>query len=147
MQNAVRVSGFQRRWTVGLLQDAGHPGENRYGQDDWKGHCKDWTVGCNKYTVLGLDKFNTTYAPLYVGLALKTHVRIGHPVIATGKGAEEVFIQVTHIRVTNGTALYHVAVNNPTTATLTVQLSASFPEVGMQPQGVTLRSGEHLVVQ
>jgi hypothetical protein len=147
MQNVVRVSGLQRRWTVGLLQDAGYHGDNRYGQNDWNGHCKDWTVGCNKYTVLGLDKFNTTYAPLYVGLAQKTHVRIGHPVIATGQGAEDVFIQVTHIRVTNGTALYHVAMNNPTTATLTVQLSASFPEVGLQPQGVTLQPGEHLVVQ
>ena len=97
--------------------------------------------------MLGVDNANTTAAPLYVGLAPKTHVRIGHPVIATGKGAEEIFIQVTHLRVTNGTALYHVAVNNPTATTLTVQLSASFPEVKLAPQAVTLRPGEHLNVQ
>jgi hypothetical protein len=148
MQNAVRVSGLQRRWTVALLQDAGYPGAgNHYDHGDWTGHCKDWTVGCNKYTVLGLDKFNATAAPLYVGLALKTHARIGHPVIATGTGAEDVFIQVTHIRIKTGATVYHVAVNNPTLVTLTVQLSASFPEVKLAPQAVTLQPGEHLNVQ
>lgn len=149
MQNAVRVSGFQRRWTVALLQDVGYPGAgNHYDHGDWKGHCMDWTVGCNKFTVLGLDKFNATAAPLYVGLALKTHVRIGHPVIATGKGAEDIFIQVTHLRIKSGSTLYHVALNNPTTKTLTVQLSASFPEVKLTASAaVTLKPGEHVNVQ
>ena len=67
--------------------------------------------------------------------------------IATGRGAEEIFIQVTHIRVRNGTTLYHVAVNNPTTTTLAVHLSASFPEVKLAPHTVTLQPGEHLNVQ
>ena len=148
MQNVVRVSGLQRRWTVALLQDAGYHGVgNHYDHGDWKGHCKDVTLGCNLYTVLGFDKFNVTAAPLYVGLALKTHVRIGHPVIATGRGAEEIFIQVTHIRIKNGTTLYHVAVNNPTTTTLMVHLSASFSEVNLAPHTVMLQPGEHLNVQ
>ena len=46
MQNAARVSGFQRRWTVGMFQDAGYPGAgNHYGSEDYKGHCTDWCAG------------------------------------------------------------------------------------------------------
>ena len=104
-------------------------------------------MGCNKFTVLGVDSENATAVPLYVGLAKKTHVRIGHPVVATGEGAAEMFIQVTRLRVTNGSTLFHVAVNNPTQKAATVHLSASFPEVGLQPKSVTLQPGEHRVVQ
>ena len=147
MMNAARVSGFQRRWTVGLWQDAGYPGAgNHYGGEDYRGHC-EWTVGCQKYTVLGLDMLNATAAPLYTGLAQKTHVRIGHPVIAEGKGAEDVFVQVTHLRVLNGTALFSVAVNNPTGVELTLDFSSSFAEVGMPNQTATLQPGQHLVLK
>ena len=151
VQSVVRVSSLQPRWTVGLFQDAGFPGAgNHYDQwKDWQGHCKDWTVGCHLYTVLGLDAFNATAAPLYVGRAAKTHIRIGHPVVATGSRVEEVFIQVTHIRKRDGKTVFHVALNNPTAQMLTIKLHASFPEVQLQPEArtVTLRPGEHLVVQ
>ena len=150
MMSAVRVAGLNRRWTVGMYQDAGYPG---FGQQydrwkDWQGHCASWAVGCNRYTVLGLDATNTTNVPLFVGLAPQTHVRIGHPVVARGAGAEQVFIQATHVRAANGSTLWHVAVNNPTERHLAgLQLSASFPEVAMASRAVSLAPGEHRVLQ
>ena len=67
--------------------------------------------------------------------------------IAEGKGAEDVFVQVTHLRVLNGTALFSVAVNNPTGVELTLDFSSSFAEVGMPNQTATLQPGQHLVLK
>ena len=82
----VRVGKLVRRWTVALHQIQGY----------CLGH---YGSGKNRWTELGLDADNNTHVPLYTGRANRTHVRIGHPVIGVGAGAEQCFIQCTRVRV------------------------------------------------
>ena len=62
-------------------------------------------------------------------------------------------MQVTRLRLTNGSMTWFVAVNNPTGRTITATLSSGAGFAGgsavMSPatQAVTLRAGEHKVVQ
>ena len=113
-----------RRWTVGLWQVTGYV-VGHYGQ------------GENRYSELGLDAHNFTHVPLYTGLAGSTHVRVGHPVVATGDGADRVFIQVTNVRLENSTDLFHVSLNNPTDAPITLVV-ASGTRTRMTPAYLTL---------
>lgn len=138
----LRVGGFRRRWTVGLWQDAGWVTTDPLYQDEPGGG----------YTELGLDAHNYTHVPLYTGRAQLTRVRVGHPVVAVGSGADQLFVQATRL-LTPPDAVgvrryqFHVAVNNPTFATVSVTLKSSFSEVGMPPQTLTLDPGEHRVLQ
>ena len=93
------------------------------------------------YTELGVDAQNFTHVPMYTGRAPRTHMRVGHPVVATGgAGAELVFIQVTRL-LTPADAVgvkqhvFHVAVNNPADEAVSVTLTSSFPEVRETPFG------------
>jgi hypothetical protein len=134
MMLPVRVHGFVRRWTVGFWQVEGYT-LGHYGN------------GSGRYTELGMSADNLTHIPLYVGLAAKTHARIGHPVVCAGARAEQVFIQVTSVRVGNGSAVFHVALNNPSDVALALTCVASFPEVGLPRQTLMLQSGEHRVLK
>ena len=142
----LRVAGFNRRWTVGLWQIAGFRTSTaitaHYGN------------GTGRYSELGLDDYNATHVPLYTGRAPhgRTHVRVGHPVVATGLGADQLFIQVTHLLIPGpsggGTAtVFHVAVNNPTDNFVTATLASSFAEAKLPTQNVCLAPGEHMVLQ
>lgn len=106
----LRVGPFnQSRWTVGLLQLAGYT-VGYYGS------------GANRYTSLGLDDEGFAYVPLYAGRAPLTHVEVGCPVIAKGTGAEDLFIQVTHVD--ENPQVWHVEINNPTDLPITVTLQS-----------------------
>jgi hypothetical protein len=76
---------------------------------------------------------------------------VGHPVVAT---VDSLFIQVTRLLVPGPggadnatTLLFHVAVNNLTDSVVTATLSSSFVVVNMPRQHITLRPGEHRVLQ
>jgi hypothetical protein len=67
---------------------------------------------------------------------------------------ERLFIQVTRLLVPGPggadnatTLLFHVAVNNLTDSVVTATLSSSFVVVNMPRQHITLRPGEHRVLQ
>lgn len=130
----LRVGGFVRRWTVGLWQVTGYV-VGHYGS------------GKNRYSELGLDAHNFTHVPLYTGLADSTHVLVGHPVTAVGDGADQVVIQVTNVRLENGTSLFHVSVNNPTDVPITMVVSSQFEAVRLQTQRVDLEPGEDRTLQ
>ena len=133
MMLPVRLVNLRRRWTVGLWQLSGYV-LGHYGN------------GSGRYTELGVDANNSSHFPLYVGLAHRTHVRVGHPVVAVGDDAEQVFISVTHLRLGSGSTHFHVALNNPLDRALSVKVLA-FEALQMPEQNVTLRAGEHRVLQ
>ena len=131
----LRVGPFkQPRWTVGLLQLAGYT-VGYYGS------------GANRYTSLGLDDDGFAYVPLYTGRAPLTHVVVGCPVTAKGRGAEALFIQVTHVD--EDPQVWHVEVNNPTDTAITVTFHngmelPGFPTIVTAP--VTIGAGEFVVL-
>jgi hypothetical protein len=131
----LRVGPFkQSRWTVGLLQLAGYT-VGYYGS------------GANRYTSLGLDDEGFAYVPLYAGRAPLTHVVVGCPVTAKGAGAEDLFIQVTHVD--ENPQVWHVEVNNPTDQAITVTFHndmklPGFPAITTAP--VTVVAGGIVVL-
>ena len=100
----VRLAGLNKNWSAGLFQIAGENGREYYGP------------GRQVFRPLGLDPEGRAYFPLYPSRAPVTHVIAGHPVVATGAGSEQLFIQVVALDgPRNGTAgKWHVEVNNPT---------------------------------
>ena len=99
----MRGCGLNRRWTVGLWQVSGFGGAGHY-----------TAAGEGRYTELGVDELNCSHVPLYTGRAPRTHVVLGHPVVARGAGSEDIFVQVTRLRLINGSMTFSVAANNPT---------------------------------
>jgi hypothetical protein len=76
-----------------------------------------------------------------------THVAVGCPVIAKGPGAEDLFIQVTHVD--EDPQVWHVEVNNPTDTAITVTFHSGmelpgFPAIVTTP--VTIVAGEFVVL-
>ena len=130
----VRVQRLQRRWTVGLQQLAGFT----------NGYFPYLTPPL--YSELGVDAHNHSYVPIYTGRAPRTHVRIGHPVIAFGARVSELSIQATRLHVSNGSFVWHVAVNNPARHSITATMRAVFPDVGLATQTLTIAPGEHRVL-
>jgi hypothetical protein len=68
-------------------------------------------------------------------------------VTAVGDGADQVVIQVTNVRLENGTSLFHVSVNNPTDVPITMVVSSQFEAVRLQTQRVDLEPGEDRTLQ
>jgi len=132
----VRVGGFNRRWTVGLYQLEGH--RTHY-----------YSKGNSGWRELGLDFAGAAYVPLYVSAAPKTHVMIGHPVVADEAG-KECFIQVT--RINDGDArrppAWHVSINNPTDKPVRTTLRAAMdlPGLAIPEKAITLQPGEYRVI-
>jgi hypothetical protein len=129
----LRVQGLNPRWSVGLYQKDGYV----------KG---DYGTGNNRYRALGLDVYGNAYIPIYVDYAEKTHVVVGHPVIADQDG-KELFIQVTHVN--ENPQRWHVSVNNPTDKpiTTTLQKTMALPGFDFPTQKVTVPAGGYIVVK
>ena len=125
----VRVGPFISRWTVGLYQFQGYS----------LGH---YTDGSDVYTGLGLDDFRLAHVPLYTGRAQRTHVQIGHPVIARGLEAEKLFLQVTQVNHTT----WHCSLNNPTDHAISVKLDTNLRSIGLQNRSVSVPPGAYVVV-
>ena len=108
-----------------------------------------YSNGTEVYTELGICDRNKTHVPLYVGRA-PTHVLIGHPVVAVGPGADDLFVQVTRLRVTaTQRAIWHIEINNPMDEPVIVKLHSSFPSVVLSDGNRvhTVEGGGRLVVQ
>jgi hypothetical protein len=129
----VRVSGFNKRWTVGLYQFEG-----------WRTHY--YSKGNTGWRELGLDFDGRAYAPLYVSKSPNTHVLIGQPVIADAAG-KDLFIQVTRLN-DDPTPAWHLSVNNPTDQpiTTTLQRTMDLPGLDFTQETVTLAPGEYRVL-
>jgi hypothetical protein len=132
----LRVGPFNPRWTVGLFQLEGFV-IGYYG------------VGSQRYTSLGLDGQGFAYAPLYAARAPLTHVLVGCPVVATGLGAENLFIQVTHVD--EKPQVWHVEIQNPMmdAVTVTVNRTMALPGLSNLLKGerrVTIDAGGFVVL-
>jgi len=133
----LRLGGLKRRWTVAVQQLEG-----------WVNAIeKNQTSGESVlYSELGIDAQNYSAVPVYVGRAPRTHLRIGHPVVAAGRDAEQIFVQVTKLHLAAGKFMFHVALNNPLERSVDVDVWPSFPDVRLVRQHVTLGPGEHRVL-
>jgi len=127
------VRGLNSRWSVGLFQIEGYS-KGFYGP------------GSNRYRPAGLDFDGAAYVPLYVDWADRTHVVLGHPVVADARGSD-LFIQVTHI--SDQPERWHVAVNNPTDQTIktTLHQAMDLPGLVFPDIQLTLNPGEYQVIQ
>jgi hypothetical protein len=128
-----RVQGLNPRWSAGLFQRKGYV----------KG---DYGTGEDRYRPVGMDLAGSAYVPLYPDYAERTHVVIGHPVVAGPEG-KELFVQVT--KVAEKPARWHVSVNNPTDRAITATLKRSIPLPGLDfpTRPLTLPPGAYLVLQ
>jgi hypothetical protein len=127
------VDGLNPRWSAGLFQKQGYV----------KG---DYGSGENRYRAIGLDGEGKAYVPLYVDHADRTHVVIGHPIIA-GPEAAELFIQVT--KVGEKPDRWHISVNNPTDKPIATTLRQSIPLPGLvfPDCKLTVAPGQYAVLQ
>jgi len=160
---------LQRNWTAGLWQLEGyslgwynHSDGQKEANSSAPGHPvdQDATAPAPKaagteqclYTALGLDDFGEAHVPLFVGRADRTHVVVGHPVIAQALdgSSEGVFnslrIQVTHVN--ESPQVWHVAVNNPTDEAVSAVLSQNMALPGLRfpTQHLVLAPGEYRVL-
>ena len=115
-----RVSGFNPRWTVGLYQVEG-----------WRTHY--YSKENSGWRELGLDFDGRAYAPLFVSKAAKTHVRIGHPLVADAAG-KDLFLQVTRLNdgLEGKPPAWHISVNNPTDKPITTTLKRAMEVPGLE---------------
>ena len=150
---------LQRNWSAGLWQLHGYSlgwYHSHAGNASLRSMAnitdQNTTTEICLYTALGLDHFGEAHVPLYVGRADRTHVVIGHPVIAqaldgSSEGAfNSLRIQVTHVN--ELPQVWHVAVNNPTDETITAVLSQNMDLPGLQvsTQNLVLAPGEYRVL-
>ena len=132
----LRISGFNRRWSVGLYQFEGYR-THYYSQAD------------SGYRALGLDFDGRAYVPLFVSMAANTHVLLGHPLVADAAG-KDLFIQVTRLNDGDATTppAWHLSVNNPTDQPVTATLKQAMDLAGLSfpTQTLTLAPGEYRVL-
>ncbi|HEY3415859.1 MAG TPA: hypothetical protein VGM23_03150, partial [Armatimonadota bacterium] len=132
----VRVSGFNKRWSIGLYQ-----------VDGYRTHY--YSKANSGWRALGLDNDGRAYAPLYVSKAANTRVMIGHPVVADAAG-KDLFIQTTRINdgLDGKPPLWHLSVNNPTDkpVTTTLKRAMDLPGLDFTEQTLTLQPGEYRVI-
>jgi hypothetical protein len=133
----VRVSGFNKRWSVGLYQAEGY--RTHY-----------YSKGDSGYRALGLDFDSRAYVPMYVSMAPVTHDLIGHPVIADDQG-KELFIQVTCLGEKDDKSgfTWHVSVNNPTDHPVetTLHQAMDLPGLALADLKTTFQPGEYRVLE
>jgi len=134
-----RVSGLNPRWSAGLLQIEGENGKKYY---------SDGKLG---YRALGVDERGRVYTPLHVSQSPQTHVRLGHPIVADGMQASDLFIQTTALREKRGDKppLWHISVNNPTDKPLNVTLrqAMELPGLSFPKTEMRLEPGEYRVLR
>lgn len=149
---------LQGNWSAGLWQLEGyslgwyHRHSNNSSRRSGLNRADRNTAETCLYSALGLDSVGEAHVPLYVGRADRTHVVIGHRVIAqaldgSSEGAfNSLRIQVTHVN--ESPRMWHVAVNNPTDASITAVLSQNMDLPGLQvsTQRLMLAPGEYRVL-
>lgn len=132
----VRVSGLNRRWSVGMYQVEG-----------WRTHY--YSPGNSGWRALGLDFDNRAYVPLYVSKSPRTHVLIGHPLVADAAG-KDLFLQATRLNdgLEGKPPAWHLSVNNPTDQPITTTLKRAMdvPGLNFTEETVTLAPGEYRVL-
>lgn len=135
----VRVSGFNPRWSAGLLQLSGENGKKYYSD------------GREGYRGLGVDESGRIYTPLHVSQAPETQVRLGHPIIAEGPQAANLFIQTTALREKRGDKppLWHISVNNPTDRPIKAKIrqAMELPGLTFVTSEIQLAPGEYRVLR
>ncbi|HEY3416661.1 MAG TPA: hypothetical protein VGM23_07235, partial [Armatimonadota bacterium] len=100
----IQFTGFNPNWTIGEYQLAGYsPGF--------------YTDGSNVYRNLGPDDQGKVHLAVYPDKADTTHIQVGHPITC---GNADLIIEVTMLN--DNPYSYRVAVNNPTSATITTTL-------------------------
>lgn len=145
----LRVHGAHEGWTVGLLQMQGFVlNTSLYGG-------AAVTDGGHRWSALGLSLAGACHVPLCHGLSLQTHVIVGHPVIPADvnqRMVKALRIQVTKVE-ERGRAgavrdVWHVALNNPTTVSITTKLRQGMPiaELFVPSEAVTIAAGGWLVL-
>jgi len=129
----VRISGFNPRWSTGLLQVKGHS----------TGY---YTNGENVYSALGFDLDGRVHAALYPDYGEFTHIVVGHPVVCD---QPELFIEAMPRTGPDGEYVWHVAVNNPMDEEITAKFrqSAQLPGLEFVEQEHAVPAGGHLVLQ
>lgn len=131
----VRVKHLNRRWAAGLFLRQGYVKGDHL------------ACGTDAYRPLGIDFDGCAYVPVYAHWADHSHILAGHPVVAGPEGGN-LFIEVT--RVHDAPATFHVAVNNPTDATVTTTVRTAMAIPGLldlEAVEVTLAPGERRVLR
>ncbi len=129
----VRISGLNPRWSAGLFQISGENGLEYYGP------------GREVFRPLGLDPEGRAYFPLFASRYDMTHVVAGHPIVASGTNADQLFIQVIALKgpQEGQPGLWNVTVNNPTDQPITAEIRRNWemPGLTFQEAKVTLPPG------
>jgi hypothetical protein len=127
----LRFSGFNPHWTVGLYQIEGFsPGF--------------YTQGKNIYRNLALDDRSFAHLAVYPSGVKNTHLIVGHPVVCDNPA---LLIEVS--KLSDQPASWHVAVNNPTDASIKTVLKAGFvlPGLDWKDTPVEVPAGGYVVVR
>jgi hypothetical protein len=106
----VRVVGLNQRWSAGILMNKGHRSSPIY------------TAG-PRYRALAFDERGEVHFPLPAWLA-DQDVWAGHPVVASGRGSEELIIEVTQA---GSPDVWAIEVHNPTESDIEAQLRGNYP--------------------
>lgn len=127
------IKHLNKRWSAVLWQKNGYV----------KG---DYGNGKNRFRELGIDVYGNAYIPVYSGLS-DTHIVAGQPVIAEGKGADKLFIQVTHAQ--RNPDKWHISVNNPENKEIRVKLKKviDLPGMKFKEKDLILKPGEYIVIE
>lgn len=119
MPLGVRFFGFNRNWTVGLLQVAGYtPGY--YNED-----------GCNLYRNLGVDDQDTAFLAVYTKGVPLSHMIAGHPVTA-----DDPDLRINVTKLAAAPDRWRLDVNNATDRVIQTTVRVNMPEVGIPLQAV-----------
>jgi len=129
----VRVSGLNPRWSAGILLAEGHVAG---GYDE----------GRLRYRATGFDSDGRIWATFHPDERPVTRATLGHPVVCDRK---DLFVQVTARDSAGKPESWHVAVNNPTEATITATLRQAMPLPGLLRGPVTIEvpPGARVVLQ
>lgn len=113
-----------------------------------KGYVKgDYGEGKDRARELGIDVYGNAYVPVYVDYSDITSFVAGHPVIAEGKMAEKLFIQVTHVQ--DNPDKWHISVNNPTDKTISAVIKKviNLPGMKFKEKKILIKPGGYVIVE
>ena len=127
----LQLCDLNPRWAVGLYQKDGYMEPGYYNGTGTP------SFGQNRYTALGLDSDNCSYAPLYVDRASVTNVTMGHPVVIAGGTNQSlwplIFIEVVRLSDSHNPGAsdsWHVSANNPTDTGFSVTMISNWDMPG-----------------
>ena len=127
----LQLCDLNPRWAVGLYQKDGYMEPGYYNGTGTP------SFGQNRYTALGLDSDNCSYAPLYVDRANVTNVTMGHPVVISGGRNQSlwplIFIEVVRLSDSHNPGAsdsWHISANNPTNTGFSVTMISTWDMPG-----------------